>query len=435
MNAPLSVAADRYLDAYSRVAGILPGHGASWLDRTRQSAIERFARRGFPTRRDEDWKYTSVAAIEKGEFDLLPPPIGTSLAAQVSRLALPGSHLLVFVNGRLETGLSHLGRLPAGIVLGSLAYSLDQHPGELEKELPASDGASAFSDLNLALMADGAYIRLPPGAHVKGPIQLLFLTSEANLAIHLRNLVLAGAGSSASIIEHHVAIGAPSYFTNTVTDIVLAPGASIEHYKLQQESPAAFHIAAVNVTQEADSRFVSGSFSLGAQLARVDITVGLQGAGAACDLDGLYVVDGPQHVDHHTCIDHRQPGCTSREFYKGVLNGAAHGVFNGRVVVYRDAQGSDAVQSNRNLLLSDNAEIDTKPQLEIWADDVKCSHGATVGQLDPAQIFYLRSRGIGEAAARALLSRAFAMEVIDRVRILPLQERLDDLLQHKLPRS
>lgn len=299
-----------------------------------------------------------------------------------------------------------------GIIFCSFSDALREHPDLVRHYLgsvvPYTD--NYFAALNSAVFSDGSFC-------------------------YIRNMGLAGAGSSASIIEHHAAIGAPSYFTNTVTDIVLAPGAGIEHYKLQQESPAAFHIAAVNVAQEADSRFVSGSFSLGAQLARVDITVGLQRAGAACDLDGLYVVDGSRHVDHHTCIDHRQPGCASREFYKGVLNGAARGVFNGRVVVYRDAQGSDAVQSNRNLLLSDNAEIDTKPQLEIWADDVKCSHGATVGQLAPTQVFYLRSRGIGEAAARAMLSWAFAMEVIDRVRILQLQERLDDLLQHKLPRS
>jgi Fe-S cluster assembly protein SufD len=284
-------------------------------------------------------------------------------------------------------------------------------------------------------MTDGAYLRLAPGVTVKGPIQLLFIASEAALAIQPRNLFIAGEGSSAAIVEHHVAVDESGYLTNTVSDIVVGAGASIEHHKLQEESPKAFHIATVNVAQAANSRFVSGSFALGGRLARTGITVSLQAEGASCTLDGLYVTDGRQHVDHHTRVDHRQARCTSRELYKGVLNGASRAVFSGRVVVHPDAQGSDAVQTNHNLLLSENAEIDTKPQLEIWADDVKCSHGATVGQLDEAQVFYLRSRGIDEAAARAMLTRAFAMEIIERVQVHALQGRLDELLQAKLPRQ
>lgn len=435
MNLPLTVSGSRYMSAFNRVSSILPGQSAGWMREARQKAIERFARRGFPTRRDEEWKYTSVAAIEKGEFGLLPPPRYNTFAAQVKSLALPGCHLLVFLNGSMEPGMSRLRRLPPGVVLGSLGYTLEQSPGELAKVMPAGDTASAFADLNLAFMADGAYIRLPPGAIVKAPIQLLFVTTDADLAVQPRNLVVAGAGSSASIIEHHAAVGTPSYFTNAVTDVMLEEGASIEHYKLQQESPTAFHVAAVNVSQGAKSRFVSGSFALGAQLARVGITVDLQAEGASCDLDGLYLTDGRQHIDHHTRIEHRQPDCISREFYKGVLAGGSRAVFNGQVMVHPGARGSDAIQSNRNLLLSDNAEIDTKPQLEIWADDVKCSHGATVGQLDEAQVFYLCSRGIAQDAARALLTRAFAMEVIERVRVMPLQERLDELLPEKLPRA
>ena len=432
MNARLPNSGNNYLGAFKRVSDILPGHNLGWLRLAREVAIERFANSGFPTQRDEDWKYTSVAAIENTRFHLLPEPQHALLAGQVAAQALPDAHLLVFVNGFLDPGLSRLGRLPPGTILGSLGYMLEQHPGRLEEVLVVDNAESAFSDLNLAFMTDGAYVLLPPGAKIKAPVQLLFIASEANLAIQPRNLVLAAAGSSATIIEYHMAAREISYFTNAVTDIVLATGATIEHHKLQQESPTAFHIAAVNVSQEAKTRFVSSSFALGARLARVGINVRLQAEDAACDLDGLYITDGRQHIDHHTRIDHLQPRCTSREFYKGVLGGASRAVFNGRVVVHPDAQGSDALQSNHNLLLSENAEIDAKPHLEIWADDVKCSHGATVGQLDEAQVFYLRSRGIDQDSARTLLTRAFAREVIDRVHLPSLQEKLDALLQEKL---
>lgn len=440
MNARQAASADDYLGAFRRIAGALPGHHLDWLREARAEAIGRFAQQGFPTLRDEDWKYTSVASIEKGRFNVLPAPgaassASASSAAAVATHALPDSHLLVFVDGRLDPGLCRRGRLPAGIVFGGLADRLVQDPEGLEESLAVFHPASAFSDLNLAFMADGAYIRLPPGATVAAPIQLLFIATEAALAVQPRNLVQAAAGSSACIVEHHVALGEAGYFTNAVTDIVLGPGAGIEHHKLQQESPAAFHIATVNVAQGPKSRFVSGSFALGARLARTGITVALDAEEAICTLDGLYLTDGRQHVDHHTRIDHRSPRCTSRELYKGVLSGASRAVFNGRVVVHPDAQGSDAFQTNHNLLLSENAEIDTKPQLEIWADDVKCSHGATVGQLDEDQVFYLRARGIGEAAARTLLTRAFAKEVIDRVSTMSLQDRLDALLQDKLPRQ
>lgn len=435
MNARSPGSAADYLGAFRRISGILPGQHLDWLRQARAEAIGRFSQQGFPTLHDEDWKYTSVASIEKGRFNILPTPSDNLLAPQVALHALPDSHLLVFVNGRLDPGLSRPGRLPPGTVLSSLAYQLEQDQDWPEDTLVTYPPASPFADLNLAFMADGAYVRLPPEATLAAPIQLLFITSEANLAVQPRNLLVAGAGSSASIVEQHVALGESSYFTNAVTDILVGSGATLEHHKVQQESPAAFHIATVNVSQAAKSRFTSTSFALGARLARTGIAVKFHAEDAHCTLDGLYLSDGRQHVDHHTWIDHQKPRCTSRELYKGILNGASRAVFNGRVVVHPDAQGSDAQQTNHNLLLSENAEIDTKPQLEIWADDVKCSHGATVGQLDEDQVYYLRARGIGETSARAILTRAFAKEIIDRVGPLSLQERLDQLLQHKLPRQ
>ena len=432
MNARQQISASNYLGAYRRIASLLPGQSLDWLSQARTAAIGRFAANGFPTRRDEAWKYTSVGAIEQSRFSVLPEPCAEFLAAQVSEYALPEAHVLVFVNGRLEPRLLQHGRLPGGVVLSGLGYTLERQPHELAGLLLANGADSPFVDLNLAMMADGAYIRLPPGAVVKAPIQLLFIASEANLAIQPRNLVQAGEGSSASIIEHHVALGEAGYFTNSVTNISLGPGARIEHYKLQQESPRAFHIATLNVRQQQDSHFYSASIALGAQLSRTGITVALAGENAGCDLDGLYLGDGRQHVDHHTRIDHLQPACTSRQRYKGILNGAARAVFNGQVVVHPGARGSDAMQTNHNLLLSENTEIDTQPQLEIWADEVKCSHGATVGQLDEAQVFYLRARGIDDRQARQMLTRAFAMEVVHRVRLMSLQARLDRLLYDKL---
>lgn len=433
MTARLQGGANDYPQAYARICRDLPGQRLAWLGAARAAAIERFAGQGFPSLRDEEWKYTSVAAIENGGFNLLPPAVPAAAAELVAAHALPDSHLLVFVDGRLAPALCRLGRLPAGVVLGSLAQQLDDGEAFAAGPLLAPP-ASPFVDLNLAFMADGAYLALPPGVRVAAPIQWLFIAATAQLASQPRNLVQAAAGSAATIVEQHVAVGAEAYFTNAVSDLELGPAAAIEHYKLQQESPQALHIASINVSQAADSRFLSAAYAFGGRLARTGIAVALQEPGAQCMLDGLYVVDGRQHVDHHTRIDHRQPGGTSREYYKGVLLGAARAVFSGRIVVHPAAQGSDAMQTNHNLLLSEQAEIDTQPQLEIWADDVQCSHGATVGQLDEDQVFYLRSRGLAEAAARALLTRAFAKEIIERAHPPALQERLDELLQARLPR-
>lgn len=434
---PIRPASDFYRSEFARLASQLPGQNFGWLTQARQAAIERFAARGFPTQRDEAWKYTSLASIKNTRFAMAlaaPPTVDDCLLELVAAHAIRGAHLLVFVDGRPVPALSRAGRLPPGVVLGNLADTLADNPPGLQEALLGPDAPSAFADLNLALMADGAYLRLPPATAIEAPIQWLFIASEGGRAIQPRNLIQAAPGSSAGIVEHHVAVGEARYLTNAVTNIVLGPGSAIAHHKLQQESPAAFHIATVNVSQAAKSRFVSTSFALGARLARVDIAVGLDAEEAACTLDGLYLTDGRQHVDHHTRIDHRQPKCTSRQLYKGVLGGASRAVFNGRLVVHPDAQGSDAFQTNHNLLLSENAEIDTKPQLEIWADDVKCSHGATVGQLDQDHVFYLRSRGISEVDARTMLTRAFAMEIIARVGLPAFQERLIELLPGKLPR-
>lgn len=437
-----TTAADFYRDEFARVASALPGGHLPWLRRAREAGLASFADTGLPTLRQEDWKYTSVAAIEKGRFALAaltPPAPDCVTAQQIEGWSLPDTQRLVFVNGHYQPRWSRMAPLPAGVTLASLAEVLERDPERLESMLgPAPDACpsgypSAFAALNAAFMSDGTYVHLAAGVALDTPIHLLFVTTEAGLAVQTRNLVMADAGSRASLIEHHVAVGEGACFTNVITDLVAGRDAEIEHHKLQQESLKAFHVAAVNADQQHGSRFTSRSFALGAGLARIDIRVGLNAEHAACALDGLYMTDGRQHIDHHTRIDHARPHGTSREFYKGVLAGASRAVFNGKVIVHADAQHSDADQTNRNLLLSDNAEVDTKPQLEIYADDVKCSHGATVGQLDPEQIFYLRSRGVDDASARALLTFAFAEEVIARVGLAPLRARLEKLLLGRLP--
>jgi Fe-S cluster assembly protein SufD len=434
MNARSNIAApvDRYCAEFERLAPQLPGNSVRWVRRMRQLAIERFAELGFPSVRDEQWKYTNVEPLAKFEFQ----PGRNQVVATVEGVVfddLP-AHRFVFVNGRYSAALSQVNRLPAGLEITSLADTLEREPDRLgsafANQLKEAD--SAFAALNTALMADGAVIWLAPGTVVEKPIYLVFVTS-GDAAIHVRNLVIVGESAQATIIEQHGALNGAAYFTNCQTRIIAGANAQIEHYKVQMESSKAFHIAGVHGFQARDSRFTSHSIALGARLARADITTRFDGEGCECLFNGLYVVDGRQHVDHHTRIDHAKPRCVSREYYRGVLDGASRGVFNGKVIVHPDAQKTDAQQSNHNLLLSEQAEVDTKPELEIYADDVKCAHGATVGQLDENMLFYLRSRGVQKELAKGLLVYAFAHEVIGRMQLAPVVKHLEKTLIARLP--
>lgn len=425
---------DLYRAQFAQLESRRAGVGLPWQQRTRAVAFERFAELGFPTLRDEDWKYTSVAALEKRAFRLVPESLNGVRADEVASLAMGDSHLLLFVNGRHAPGWSRLGRLPSGARVGSLAQAVAERPDRFEALLTRDEAlVNGFTALNAAFWVDGASIDLAAGCVVEKPIHLLFITTDADLAVHPRNIIRAGAGSRAEIIEHYVGLNDATYFTNAVTHIQADASAEIIHSKLQQESLRGYHIADIRAAQERDSRFTSQSFALGGLLSRNDIATRLDAEGCAATLMGLYMAHGGQHMDHHTVIDHARPRGTSREFYKGVLDGAARAVFNGKVIVRPDAQQTDAHQANHNLLLSDHAEVDTKPQLEIYADDVKCSHGATVGQLDAEQVYYLRSRGMDDASARALLTSAFAEDVATRVSCAPLRARLEQLLRGRLP--
>ena len=434
---------ERTLTDHVRVAATLPGKDAAWLVDLRGAALERFAEHGYPTIREEDWKYTNVARIERQAFIAA----GAQLDRDATRAAAQGlvnglaaarevGHWLVFVDGCHVPELSILRALPDGVVLDSLAHALAAaNAGALQPYLSQHQDQTVLGDLNTAFMTDGAWLQVPAGVTVEEPIHLLFLATQGNVSVHVHNVLVADTAAHATVVEHYLGVADAVYFTNTVTQIFAGDEASIEHYKLQQESERAFHVAGIHAQQSRDSKLESHSVSVGAALARNDITTNFAASGCHVTLNGLYLAGNRQHIDNHTRVDHRAPSGTSREYYRGVMNGAAHAVFNGKVVVHRDAQKTNAHQANHNLLLSRDAEIDTKPQLEIYADDVECTHGATIGQIDEQQLFYLRSRGIDEGMAHNLLVHAFAHDVIERIRVPSLRSQLEQILFARLPQG
>lgn len=405
----------------------------AWLADVRRAGFERFRHLGFPGPRDEAWKYTNVAPIlkvpfaaaaEEGPRRTLSPPT-TKDGVQ-----------LVFVNGRYAPALSSLAAADNGVEVASLRETLTNRPEKVEPHLAriAREGTT-FADVNTALLEDGAFVRIPAGVVLAEPIHILFLSEpEFGPTIsHPRNLVVAEPGSQAVVVESWIGTAGALYFTNAVTEVFLGDGAVLDFYKLERESLEAFHVATMEVLQGRDSTFHSHSITLGGALVRNDLNVQLDAPGASCTLNGLFLGSGTQHLDNHTKIDHAQPHGTSRELYKGIMSGRSRGVFNGRIVVRPDAQKTDAMQTNKNLLLSKEALVNSEPALEIFADDVKCRHGSTIGQLDETAMFYLRSRGIGEAEARDLLVYAFASDVASRIRIAPIRALVEEHLGLRLP--
>ena len=397
--------------------------GPSWLQQLRDKGISAFEASGFPTTRHEDWKYTNVAPIARAKFITgWDCTSGAPAAAEVKNFTIdqPGWSTLVFVNGLFSGSLSSLPNLPNNVVVGSLAESIDVNPGLVQKHLAqlASIEDSGLTALNTAFLSDGAFIYVPDGTILEEPIQLLFISmsNEAAIVTHPRNLVVLGEHSGATIIERYVNFGEVSYFTNAVTEVMLGAEAQMEYYKLQREGKEAFHVGTTQIHQGRASRVFSFYMDVGARLARNNLNVVMEGDGGECTLDGLYVTSGQQHIDNHTMVDHVGSYTQSRQLYKGILDGKSRAVFNGKVVARRDTHQVDAHQSNKNLLLSNGVEVSTKPQLEIFADDLKCSHGATVGQLDEEAIFYLNSRGIGRVEASRFLSRGFAQDVISSIK-------------------
>ena len=405
--------------------------------------MARFDALGFPTTKNEDWHFTSVAPIAEQTFRAaMTSKVGVSsegsTAGMVARADLrrftfdqPAWHTLVFVNGEFSEGLSSYAGLGEKVRVNSLAKAIRSGVGRPERHLGKIAGFEnhAFTALNTAFIRDGAFIELQANAVVDEPIHLLFVSEGEGEAIsHPRNLIVAAENSCASIIESYISIRDSSYFTNAVTEIALGEGARVDHYKIQRESEKAFHVGTTQIRQDRDSQLHSFSFAVGGLLARTNIYTSLVGPAATCTLNGLYLTDGVQHIDNQTSIEHIAPNCPSHEVYKGVLDGRSHGVFNGKVYVHPEAQKTDGKQSNNNLLLSPTARVDTKPQLEIFADDVKCTHGATVGRLDEVAMFYLNSRGIGPETARMLLTYAFAADVLETIELQPMKEHLEKMV-------
>jgi Fe-S cluster assembly protein SufD len=410
-----------------------------WLERRRADAFARFERHGLPTPRLEEWKYTNVAPIARGRFahpEAAPSRLDRSaLGSLTLGGALPRE--IVFVNGRLSRELSR-GLGDGALEVESLPEALARGSAWVEHHLGrvADDERNAFLALNTALHADGVVVRVGRSHTIDEPLHVVYFSTGLGAeppASHPRLLVLVERGAQATLVESFGGPAGESYLTNAVTEIVLADGAGLDHYRLQEEGAAAFHVASQAVRLGRDSRYASHSIQLGAALARTDIRAVFSDPGAECVLNGLFVTGAAQHSDTHTLIDHAVPHCTSRQLYKGVLDDRSRGVFFGRILVRADAQKTDAEQTNKNLLLSREALVDSTPQLEILADDVRCKHGSTTGQLDPQALFYLRSRGIGAEAARALLTYAFASDVVQRIRVRCLREELESFLQDRLP--
>ncbi|MGH0035958.1 MAG: Fe-S cluster assembly protein SufD [Myxococcota bacterium] len=412
---------------------------AEWT-RRRAAAMASFEEQGLPTTRWEEWRYTSLAGIEKTGFRLARADVDLD-RAQLEPLCVPvfACSLVVFVNGRFAPGLSAPGS--GGPELTSLAAELRERPDETLALLAAVDAGDwkghPFAALNDAFVEDGAVLRLPRDRRIETPIHLVFVSTgdDAPGVQHPRVLVDAGPGSEATVIQDHVSIGDGVHLTNAFTQLRLGPNSKLDLVVLQRENDDTFHVSQCRAVQERDSRLACHTISLGGALVRNDLSARLEGEGAECTLRGLYVGHGDQVIDNHTWVDHAVPHCRSDELYKGVLGGAARGVFRGRVIVRPGAQKTDALQSNPNLLLSDRAEMDTKPQLEIHADDVKCSHGSTIGQIDPDALFYLRSRGLPEESARDLLTAGFAAEITEGLPAESLGDRVRELLMVHLGRA
>jgi Fe-S cluster assembly protein SufD len=433
-------AAGPYLEKFRRFESELSQ--PAWLLPLRKAGMARFAGLGFPTLHDEDWRFTNVAPLARLPFKPVFAPIRADVTFDdLNQFAFSRMKCrrLVFVDGHycqgFTDGLPHLET--EGYEVGSLRGALkDGKNLLLERHLThyANGDDNSFAALNQAFFHDGGFIHIPAGQVVQEPVHLLFISTsrETGTTVQPRNLIIAGANSKATIIESYVTLGGAAYFTNAVTEIIAGDNAALEHVKFQDEAADAFHIATIAGEFGGASNVRLHSFALGAKLSRNNIRAKLAGEGLECILNGLYLTRGEQLADHHMVVEHAQPHCASHEYFNGILDDKSRGVFHGRIYVHPIAQKTDAKQTNKNLLLSDDATADTKPQLEIYADDVKCTHGATIGQLNDESIFYLRSRGIPEKTARRMLIHAFAGEIIERVKCGPAREELDKIVWDRL---
>jgi Fe-S cluster assembly protein SufD len=431
---------EKYLSDFQAFENNGASHDPAWLKNLRAAAIGKFSELGFPTVKLEDWRFTNILPLTRSHFrrasvaglpDVRMEEIGKHVVDGCSK------SVLVFIDGHFNKSLSNVSSLSKDIVAGGLAESFEVH-GELVqrhlgKHLPLQ--SHPFAALNSAFIHDGAFVYVPEGISSPSPIQLLFVSTAHNdghAVAYPRNLIIVDKKASATFVESYVSLSEDIYFTNTVSEIFVEKESAVDYVKIQRESEKAFHVGTMQVEQGSQSRFTAFSLALGASIARNDINIAVNGEQCETMLDGLYLPANDQLVDHHTFIDHVRPNCSSREIFKGIITGKSRSVFNGKIFVRKEAQKTDSKQTNKNLLLSDEATVDTKPQLEIFADDVKCTHGATVGGLDAASLFYVKSRGISEEAARALLTVGFAGEVTNYINNEALRKLVDMLVIERL---
>jgi Fe-S cluster assembly protein SufD len=417
-----------YLESLLQGQPQLPPSPLAWFNHLRASAVDRAGTLKVPTTRDEEWRFTDISPLAKLSFQ----PVRTTSSVQkedIERFYLKETSItLVFIDGMYAPKLStQSNEIGAGLVVTNLSAALATHAKAIEPHLGRHAGFqdNLFAALNTAFLHDGALIIVPRNAVIERPVHVLFIATRAEAASHPRCLLIADSGSAVTIVEDYVSLQEGPYITNAVTEIAVGDNAQVSHTRLQRDSGQAFHMANCAVSLARASHYKSVSVAFGARISRYDLNALLAAEGAECSVDGLALINGRQLADTHTSIDHATPDGTSRQLHKCIIDGAAHGVFNGKIIVRPGAQRTDSSQSSRNLLLSGRARIDTKPQLEIFADDVKCAHGATVGQLDNEELFYLKSRGLSEVAARNLLTYAFGAEVIDRIPVDSLKHRLE----------
>ena len=426
---------EKYLEMFDQSksrAGAQP----HWLQSLRQEAFAGFCEAGFPTTHDEDWRFTNVAAVSSTAFELADQAIIAK--KQLEQFSISDfACRLVFVNGLFAEELSTVPAMPKGVKFGSLAAQLAQDPGIVEQHLGRylNIERDSFAALNTAFIEDGIYIEIPAGVAVEHPIYVLFMTVPGATPTmnHPRNLIVVGESAQVTVVEDYVSLGEGTTFSNAATELVAGDNAHVSHYMIVREGDAAYNFSTLRIQQGRDAKVATHSLLLSGALVRNNVHPVLAGEGSECLINGLFMANGRQHMDNYMLVEHASPHCDSRQFYNGILNGQSHGVFHGRIIVHKDAQKTDAKQTNRNLLLSDDAQIDTKPQLEIYADDVKCTHGATIGQFDDNALFYLRSRGLDEASARHVLLLAFANECLDRMSSAQVRAHLERLVTESLP--
>jgi Fe-S cluster assembly protein SufD len=427
---------EHYVTQYGEVQALLPGNSLAWLNDARRRALSAFSESGFPSPREEEWRYTNVSPIERRRFDMRRAPGGIIDRARVNQFRIDAAASLVFVNGRFNPELSVLPECPEGMIVCSMAEALEKYSDRVEEHFGCcvDEEKNGFLSFNTALFVDGAFVYIPENVKAASPLEWIYISTGGDALSTTRNLLIAEPGAKAEMIECYIGCGEPGYLSAAVSELVIRENADITWSKLQSEAERSFHFGGLYAKVGRHARFKHANFSFGGLLVRNEVHVDLSEA-SECSLDGLFLSTGRQHVDNHTRIRHREPHGFSRESYKGILDQRARGVFQGRIIVNPDAQKTDAEMANRNLLLSSDAEIDTKPQLEIYADDVKCAHGVTVGQFEEKSVFYLQSRGIDRESARHMLTFAFANEMVEKIKFKGLHSLIQRELVAALPQT